>query len=242
MTKKAQAIILGIVCLILTIGICVQIKTVNSNGTTTSNNKVVNNLKSQVLKTKEKYEEMYNRIDQIQHEIEVAREKVTSSNNQLKSLEEKIKKYNILAGTTEVSGQGVKITITDASINNSLISLLSPEEYIVHNTDVLEIVNELKNAGAEAISVNGQRISNNTAISCDGNVVVINGEKVSSPFEIIAIGFPSRLATLNRPGGYLKYELEERCSIKTTFKEEEKVTIPKLIGGTSYKYAKTINK
>ena len=62
MTKKAQAIILGIVCLILTIGICVQIKTVNSNGTTTSNNKVVNNLKSQVLKTKEKYEESYSRL------------------------------------------------------------------------------------------------------------------------------------------------------------------------------------
>lgn len=237
MTKKAQAIILGIVCLILTIGICVQIKTVNSNGTTTSNNKVVNNLKSQVLKTKEKYEEMYNRIDQIQHEIEVAREKVTSSNNQLKSLEEKIKKYNILAGTTEVSGQGVKITITDASINNSLISLLSPEEYIVHNTDVLEIVNELKNAGAEAISVNGQRISINTAISCDGNVVVINGEKVSSPFVIKAIGNQESLYGINRPGGYIQYMKD---ATQIDLKKSNNITIKKFDGALKFKYSTTV--
>ena len=75
MKKKSQAIILGIMCLILTIGICVQIKTVNNNGTTTSSNKELNNLKAQVLKTKEKYEDIYNRLDSIQQEIEKAREK-----------------------------------------------------------------------------------------------------------------------------------------------------------------------
>ena len=242
MTKKTQAIILGIVCLILTIGICVQIKTVNSNGTTTSANKELNNLKTQVLKTKEKYEDIYNRLEGMQQQIETARERVTSSDNQLKSMEEKIKKYNNILGTTEVTGPGVKITITDANVNNSIMALFNPEDLIVHNTDVLEIVNELKNAGAEAISVNGQRISANTAISCDGNVIVINGEKVSSPFEINAIGFAAYMATLNRPGGYLRYELEERNNIKVTFKEEDKITLPKYIGGTNFKYAKTVNK
>lgn len=240
MKKKSQAIILGIMCLILTIGICVQIKTVNNNGTTTSSNKELNNLKAQVLKTKEKYEDIYNRLDSIQQEIEKAREKATSSNEQLKGIEEKIKKYSILLGTTEAKGQGVKITITDATVNNSLLSLFNPEDLIVHNTDILEIVNELKNAGAEAISVNGQRIVANTAISCDGNVIVVNGEKISSPFEIYAIGFPEWMSTLNRPGGYLRYELEEMNFIKVSFKEEDKVMIPKYIGGTSFKYAKTI--
>ena len=57
MTKKTQAIVLGVMCLILTIAICIQIKTVNSNGTTTSSNKNLNNLKTQVLKMKEKYED-----------------------------------------------------------------------------------------------------------------------------------------------------------------------------------------
>lgn len=236
MTKKTQAIILGVMCLILTIAICVQIKTVNSNGTTTSSNKTLNNLKTQVLKMKEKYEDTYQRVDSLQKELENARNKVTSNDEQLKSLEEKIKKYNILSGATEVTGPGVRITVADATTTNTLNSILDPRNLIVHDTDILEIVNELKNAGAEAVEVNGQRIIANTAISCDGNVIVINGEKVSSPFEIKAIGFTERMATLNRPGGYLKYFVE----IKTTYKEEEKITIPKYIGGTSFKYAKTI--
>lgn len=240
MAKKTQAIILGIMCFILTIAICVQIKTVNSNGTTTSSNKTLNNLKTQVLKMKEKYEDMYQRLDNVQQELEESRKKVTSNDEQLKSLEEKIKRYNILLGATEVTGQGVRITVTDATVTNTMSSLLDPRNLIVHDTDILEIVNELKNAGAEAIEVNGQRIAANTAISCDGNVIVINGEKISSPFEINAIGYPARMATLNRPGGYLKYELEERSFIKTTFKEDDKITLPKYIGGTSFKYAKTV--
>ena len=236
MTKKTQAIVLGVMCLILTIAICIQIKTVNSNGTTTSSNKNLNNLKTQVLKMKEKYEDTYQKLDNVQKELEEARNKVTNNDEQLKSLEEKIKKYNVLSGTTEVKGPGVRITVTDAKNTNPLNSIIDPRNLIVHDTDILEIVNEMKNAGAEAVEVNGQRIVANTAISCDGNVIVINGEKVSSPFEIKAIGFPERLATLNRPGGYLEYFGE----IKTTFKEEEKITIPKYIGITSFKYAKTV--
>ena len=240
MAKKTQAIILGIMCFILTIAICVQIKTVNSNGTTTSSNKNLNNLKTQVLKMKEKYEEAYQRLENAQKELEDTRNRVTSNDEQLKNLEEKIKKYNILLGTTDVTGQGVTITVADANVNNSIAALIEARNLIIHDTDILEIVNELNNAGAEAISVNGQRISLNTSILCDGNVIVINGEKISSPFEINAIGFPARMATLNRPGGYLKYELEKRSFIKTTFKEEDKISIPKYIGGTSFKYAKTI--
>lgn len=240
MAKKTQAIVLGIMCLILTIGICVQIKTVNNNGTTTSSNKEINNLKTQVLRTKERYEEAYQRLENVQKELEETRNKVTSNDEQLKSLEEKIKKYNVLLGTTEVKGQGVRITIADATVTNIMNALIDSRDLIVHDQDILEIVNELKNAGAEAIEVNGQRIVANTAISCDGNVIVINGEKVSSPFEINAIGFPARMATLNRPGGYLKYSLEELSFIKTTFKEESKLTLSKYIGGTSFKYAKTI--
>ena len=64
MSKSAEAIILGFMCLILTIGICVQIKTVNISGTTTSSNKELNDLKTQVLKMKEKYNDIYEKIDE----------------------------------------------------------------------------------------------------------------------------------------------------------------------------------
>ena len=235
MNKQAQAIILGIMCLILTIGISVQIRTVNSNGTTTSTNQELNNLKTQVLKMKEKYDASYEKLEKSQEELENTRKDVTSSDEELKALEEKIKKDNVLLGATEVSGPGVVITVADATVKDWLLALVDP---IVHDVDILEIVNELKNAGAEAIDVNGQRITNNTAISCDGNVIVVNGEKISSPFTIRAIGLPERMATLTRPGSYL--EKMEESYIKTTFDKLDKITIPKYIGGTSFEYAKTV--
>ena len=142
MEKKTQAIILGIMCLILTIGICVQIKTVNNNGTTTSANQELNNLKAQVLKRKEKYDEMYNKLDSAQQELESVRNKVTNNDEQLKNLEEKIKKYNVLLGATDATGQGVTITIADANVTNTMSALLDPHNLIVHDKDILEIVNE----------------------------------------------------------------------------------------------------
>ena len=143
MTKNAEAIILGLMCLILTIGICVQIRTVNISGTTTSSNKELNELKTQVLKMKEKYDEIYEKIDVSQQELEKTRKNATSSDKELKSIEEKINKYNILLGSTDVKGQGVRITLTDAVTNSLLKAIYDPKELIIHNTDILEIVNEL---------------------------------------------------------------------------------------------------
>ncbi len=239
MTKKSQAIILGMVCLILTIGICVQIKTVNNNGTTTSANQELNNLKSQVLKMREKYEDSYARLEKIQTELETTRSNITNNNEQLKILEEELRKYNVLLGTTEAKGPGVVITITDTDPKDPIRLIIDNKDAVVHNTDILEVVNELKNAGAEAIDVNGQRIVDTTAISCDGNVIAINGEKVSSTFVINAIGLPERLSTLKRPGGYLEI-LEDDAHIKCTLDKKDKVEVSKYINANKFKYAKTI--
>ena len=87
MVKNAEAIILGFMCLILTIGICVQIRTVNISGTTTSSNKELNELKTQVLKMKERYDEIYEKINVSQRELEETRKNATSSDKELKSIE-----------------------------------------------------------------------------------------------------------------------------------------------------------
>ena len=237
MAKSAESMILGLMCLILTIGICVQIRTVSISGITTSSNKELNELKTQVLKMKERYDEIFEKIDIYQKELEKARKNATSSDKELKNIEEKINKYNILLGSTDVKGQGVRITLADAVTTSLLRTIYDPKELIIHNTDILEVVNELKTAGSEAIEVNGQRILEDTAIACDGNVIVINGEKVSSPFIINAIGFPERLAALNSEDGYLKRL--EQYGIKSTFKSENEIVILKSIRRNGFKYAKT---
>ena len=238
MKKLTQAIVLGVLCLLLTIGMCVQIRTVDNNGTTISTNQKINNLKSQVLKLKEKYEESTEKIQDIQDRLEIARTSVTKNDEELKALEEQIKNNNILMGTTEVSGQGVIITLTESNVN--IANLLgNGENYTIHDRDIIHVVNELLNAGAEAIQVNGQRIVGSTSITCDGNIILINGEKVGPTFEIKAIGYPARMATLKRTAGVLQY-LELDGDIKTTFKEEPKITINKYNGSVVFKYASVI--
>lgn len=237
MSKKIQALILGIMCLILTIAICVQVKTVMNNGTTLGNNKVTE-LKDQVLKTKEKYDNTYYMLTRAEKELEQVRQNVSSNNKELENLEKEIKKCNMLLGSTDVTGQGVTVTVEDGK---ATANTLNPEDLLIHDLDILYIVNELKNAGAEAIEVNGHRIVSTTSIMCDGNVITINGEKTSSPFVINAIGLPEQMATLNRPGGYLK-EYLEGYTIKTDLKKAKNLTIPKYTGVINFKTAKSTSK
>lgn len=106
--------------------------------------------------------------------------------------------------------------------------------HIVHDADLRAIVNELKNAGAEAISINGQRLVSTTAITCIGNVIKVNDERITSPFTIKAIGLSESLAGINRPGGYIE-KLKEN-GIVVNIKKSNKIEIPKYTGAISSKY------
>ena len=74
-----------------------------------------------------------------------------------------------------------------------------------------------------------------TSISCGGNIIDINGEKVGAPFEIKAIGLPEQLSALTRQGGYL--ELLKEASVGVELKKSNHITIPKYTGVINYKYA-----
>lgn len=233
MNKKIQALILGIMCLILTGAIFIQIKTVDNNGTTIGRSEEENELRSQVLKMKERYDNAYEDLTRAEEELEEVRNSVTNNNEELKNLEKEIKQANTLLGYTDATGTGVTITVSDGI---STPNTLNPSDLLVHDLDILCIINELKNAGAEAIDVNGKRIVSTTSVMCDGNVITVNGEKISSPFVINAIGLPEQMATLNRPGGYLE-KLKE-YSVITDFKKVDKITIPKYTGVISFNVAK----
>ena len=198
MNKKSISLILGLMCILLSYGIAVQIKTINGTGTTISTNSRENELRDAVLKAKEKYDNLYKDLEKMESQLEIERNNSTQNNTELEQLESTIKEGNKILGLSEVTGYGLVITVDD----NNKMSLNDwygdPNSLIVHDIDLMNIVNELKNAGAEAISINNQRIVTTSAIECDGNVIKINGEKISAPFEIKAIGFPETLITIDR--------------------------------------------
>lgn len=217
-----------IVCFALTIAICVQLKTIDESTLTVTKTLTGNELRDQVLKWKEKYDKATIDLKKSEQQLEEIRQKSTQNDTTAMNKEEEIKLDNTLLGLTDVTGDGIVITLKDNNtVRKSNIGPLDNIElYLVHAGDLVEVVNALKNAGAEAISINGQRITNFTSIYCAGNVVVVNGEKISSPIEIKAIGSPELLyGSLTIPGGYL--ELMEETGVMVEVKKTENITINK---------------
>ena len=228
MNKNKVSLILGIVCFILTIAICIQVKTVEDAekevGKTTSNN---NGLRDEILQLREKYNNTYKELENAELQLEQARAQAVANNADDSQKEEQIKKIKKLLGKTELKGQGIIIHLDD---NREVSSdeLLNVSDFLVHYYDLMYIVNELFNAGADAISINDQRVVSTTGIMCDGNIIRVNGEMIGVPITIKAIGFPERLEPqLTRNGGYLDL-INEYVSVKV--EKSDNITIPKYDG------------
>lgn len=226
--KVKIAVLLGIMCMFLTLGICIQINTVKNSTTTVGRTLVENELRDSVLRWQQKYENSYAKLESKEKELDSLREKVSGRDNNASNSSAKLEEYNSLLGNTELTGKGIQITLKDG--DSSILKGVA-SNFVVHDGDILEVINALKNAKAEAISVNDQRIVNTTAVTCVGNVVKINGEKVGAPFVIKAIGNPSMLlGAITMAGGYV--ELLERDGVQVDVKQIEKdtITIPKYNG------------
>lgn len=239
LNRKQIAITLGCVCLVLTMAIFVQIKTVNNANQVASLSLTNNDLRDQVLKWKEKYDTSYASLQEAEKTLETVRTKATQNTDGSAEKEEQLKKNNMCIGLTDVKGEGITVTMKD---NNTVTadSISASDDislYLVHDLDIRTIVNELENAGAEAVSINDQRVVSTTSITCEGNVISVNDEKVGSPFVIKAIGNSLKLySALTRPGGYV--EKLNSTGIATTVKQSDNISITKYNGVISQKYIK----
>ena len=138
-----------------------------------------------------------------QKEIESLKEKLTEKNDIAEEKKKEVLENNVKLGLTNLRGEGIELVLKDGEdkkkVGNDALQI------IVHDTDILEIVNVLRNAGAEAISINDQRVIATTPISCIGTVIKINDEKLGGPYVIRAIGNSDYLKTaLEIPGGILR--------------------------------------
>ena len=102
--KKTISIVLGIMCFALTLGICVQIKTVTNSNSTVSQDYEENNLRAEVLRYKEKYENRLKSLENLDEELETYIEKASENNSELTDAQEQIKRGNKINGSSEVKG------------------------------------------------------------------------------------------------------------------------------------------
>jgi len=151
-------------------------------------------------------------------------------------LKEQLDHARILAGVTELSGPGVEVNLNDSNIN--LKAGENPNLYVLHDEDVLRVLNEIRAAGAEAISLNGERILANTEVRCTGPTIVLNRDKrLAPPYIITAIGDPDTLeSSIKMKGGVA--ETLQFWGIQVGVKKQSQVTVPAFSGGIKFDYAK----
>ncbi|NMC27442.1 MAG: DUF881 domain-containing protein, partial [Syntrophomonadaceae bacterium] len=112
-----------------------------------------------------------------------------------------------------------------------------PNALLVHDIDILNIVNEMRASGAEAIAVNDQRITAMSEIRCAGTTILVNWNKVAPPFVIKATGNPQLLESgLSIRGG--KLEELKSFGLQTQLVKSDYIEIPAYNGVIKYEYTK----
>ena len=141
-----------------------------------------------------------------------------------------VKDINLLkqrAGLTDVSGPGVIITINDSKI--PVKDNENPNLYLIHDEDLLRVLNEMRAGGAEAIAVNDQRLTGTSEVRCAGPTVMVNGKVFGPPFVIKAIGDPKTLsAALTMRGGVV--ESLKYWGIELKIQEVNQMVVPAFNG------------
>lgn len=95
----------------------------------------------------------------------------------------------LAAGAVDMAGPGIAVEMSDASPDALRINQdLRPDDLVVHQQDLQSVVNAIWAGGAEAMTIQGQRVSSNSAVRCVGNTLMLHGQLYSPPYRIEAIG------------------------------------------------------
>lgn len=160
---------------------------------------------------------------------------MATGSGKLKTLNDELQRVKVLAGVTEVQGPGVVLTLQDGRPPSN--RSYSAERYLIHDVDLQAVVNEFNASGAEAVAINGQRISPRTAIRCVGPVALVNDVRMTSPFEIAAIGDPAKLAGgLNLIGGVLDGFRQTDANM-ARLETRPRIVVPAYTGSTEVRNA-----
>ena len=217
---------IGLTCLILTAVIFIQFKTINQTDITSLENMRKDELRTEISNFKQKAEEISKQIEETNLKISEYEETISTDKEASELLEKELEQQNNLLGKNDVKGSGVIITLTDTRAQK------------ITSEDLRELLNELRIDGAEAISINGQRIVYDSyVVDIGGTYISVNGERIVSPYEVKAIGNPTYLESglSKKQYGYIDTKLEEGKDV--TLKRENNIIINKYNGDLNMEYA-----
>ncbi len=207
-------------------------------------------LVQQYLDEKDRNKLLRNEIMDLRVKVDKYEQSGVKDSSKSQLLSDELQKTKLLAGLTSVDGQGLEITVQDVPGGPPPgTPAMLEQEYIIHDLDLRNMINELLANGAEAISVrdqdNEQRIIAVSAIRCVGGPIQINRVPMSPPFTIIAIGPPATMESgLKMTNGLLEnwHALPGLGKSMVKIRKKQDVVVPAYSGNTSslFIYAKPV--
>lgn len=146
---------------------------------------------------------------------------------------------SVVTGAAPVSGPGLRVALDDAPASSQSISGARPDDLVVHQQDVQHVINALWAGGAEAMTLQGERVTATSAFRCSGNILLLHGKVFSPPYVIEAVGDPKQLReSLDAdPGVAIYQQYVDWVALGWSVKDAGALELPAYTGSSEMKYA-----
>jgi uncharacterized protein YlxW (UPF0749 family) len=177
-------------------------------------------LVSQIQQRRQDLAEVRAQGAQLDREITAIRSAYLSASDQGRSLQDRLTRLGVASGTTPVRGPGLEIVVDDGPSGN--------DKSVVLDRDLQILVNGLWNAGAEAVSINGHRLTALSAIREASEAITVNYRSLQRPYTITAIGDPDQLPArfIESDGGTWWFNLKSLYDMRFDLTSKDSVRLP----------------
>ncbi|MGG3466581.1 DUF881 domain-containing protein [Neobacillus pocheonensis] len=183
-------------------------------------------LRNELIAQEETNRKLQKELNQKQDRVLKNEKNLAKEAQVFQNFAEDAEKYRMYLGKVKVKGSGVKVTLTDGAYDPKEDNI---NNYLVHEHHVFKVVNELYISGADAVAINGQRLTSHSYIVCNGPVITVDGIQHPAPFIITAIGDPNVLSSaLNLTGGVKDQLVND--NIIFSLEKESDITLNPILG------------
>ncbi|MBF7097132.1 DUF881 domain-containing protein [Alkalibacter mobilis] len=225
--------VIGFIFAIIGIMLVMQGQTIGNMGGLVSSQRA-DELLLELNQLKRENEQLSIRTEELQEAVTDFESLAADNNRYIEKLVSDVNNAKLYSGQTDVTGSGVTITLDYDSVENDGF-----DPFLYNSELLLLMVNELNAAGAEAVSINDERIISTSEIRLAGSHININGKKHSRPFVFKVIGDTKTLrsAVLIRAG---IADIMRANYISVDIEDESELLVGKYEGVISYRYAKPV--
>jgi uncharacterized protein YlxW (UPF0749 family) len=178
-------------------------------------------------------------VEDLRRRVDSLAEAAVSRQEGSAEMRARLDEASLLAGLVPVRGAGLRVSLDDSNFDEA--SSGNVNDLVVHSQDVQAVVNAVWRAGAEAVSINGQRLVSTSAVLCVGNTLLLNGTVHSPPYVVSAVGATKDRFDTDPLVRRLKRDAEE-YGIRLSTARVDDLTVPGFAGSTALKFARPVER